>query len=52
MVDKLRLQKTGEEDDDGAPVLKKSLSIKASLMTPVKPMLVGVYKLGGLLQTY
>ena len=30
----------GSSSDSGAPKLKRDLSIRASLMTPVKPMLV------------
>ncbi len=30
----------GGDDDDGRPSLKKGISVRASLMTPVKPMLV------------
>ena len=30
----------GGESEDGRPALKKGISVRASLMTPVKPMLV------------
>ncbi len=30
----------GGDSDDGQPSLKKGISVRASLMTPVKPMLV------------
>lgn len=36
----------GGEGGDGRPSLKKGISVRASLMTPVKPMLVSRVTLG------
>lgn len=43
VVERCLARKDGAEssnDNNGAPKLKRDLSIRASLMTPVKPMLV------------
>ena len=51
VVDRV-LGRGGASGGDGAtPTLKKGLSIRASLMTPVKPMLVGQFHLTCLNQT-
>ena len=51
VVDRV-LGRGGASGGDGAtPTLKKGLSIRASLMTPVKPMLVGQFHLTYLNQT-
>ena len=39
VVDRVLSQRSGS-DGGAAPTMKKTLSIRASLMTPVKPMLV------------
>ena len=44
MVDRV-LGAAGGEEGGGRPGMKKSLSIRATLMTPVKPMLVKKLKL-------
>ncbi|EDV23892.1 uncharacterized protein TRIADDRAFT_57566 [Trichoplax adhaerens] len=46
VVDRCLARKTdrNNDDDDGAPKLKRDLSIRASLMTPVRPMLAEACK--------